>query len=581
MKTLLWPVVVVSLGLTLVGCNKNDGSATSTSAVTPARETSFTEVTSQLDPGGSVYGYLATDQWLAGLSTNVSQLKALILSMPDISESDNEDINRTFDLLAGGIAKSGMEDLTGVGLSSVQISAELHRSKLVLHHKQGHGDGLFWNVLGKEPHALTGLDFLTTNTAIAGFGDVDIAGLWKAIERGMSQSGIPDLAEGVKEWPDEFEKQTKLSWTKLLASFDGEVGLVLTLDNDNKIALPFGAEGLEIPTPGLLLAVKMNDDLLYDRISSELKKSQAVALTEEKGLKMCAMPIPVPLPVELQITVATSGDYFFLATSPTMVRNALAVRAGKLPGLRQTKEFAELLKHVPAQGNQFVYADKRFSGMIMELQKKAIGSQSKLDSTQQDFIRKLLLSQGPTYGLTVGAHTANGWQSVSVGNQDSSAALKAAVPALGAAMLLPAFAKAKQKAQSIACVNNLKQVGLAFRIWAGDNNDQFPFNVSTSKGGTLETCQRGGDGYDRSAYLHFQVMSNELATPKILVCPSDSAKQPAADFASLQSWNVSYQVRSGAKVTDVNPTEILTYCPTHHHTGYADGSVKQGPQKKR
>ena len=85
------------------------------------------------------------------------------------------------------------------------------------------------------------------------------------------------------------------------------------------------------------------------------------------------------------------------------------------------------------------------------------------------------------------------------------------------AMLLPALSRAKGKAQSISCANNMKQIGLAFRTWAIDNNGNFPFNVSTNSGGTLELCLPGSDGFDRNAAFHFRVMSNELSTPKILV----------------------------------------------------------------
>ena len=141
------------------------------------------------------------------------------------------------------------------------------------------------------------------------------------------------------------------------------------------------------------------------------------------------------------------------------------------------------------------------------------------------------------------------------------------------AMLLPALTRAKGKAQSVNCRNNLKQIGLSFRTWAIDNGGNFPFNLSTNQGGTLELCMPGRDGFDANSAVHFQVMSNELGSPKILVCPADTKKQPALNFLSLKPANVSYQVRSGADVTETNPEQVLAVCPLHNNVLRSDGSV--------
>lgn len=148
------------------------------------------------------------------------------------------------------------------------------------------------------------------------------------------------------------------------------------------------------------------------------------------------------------------------------------------------------------------------------------------------------------------------------------------------AALLPAL-KAKSTAQSIACVNNLKQIGLAFLVWAGDHDDHFPFNVSTNRGGTMELCQPGSDGFDRNAAHHFRVLSNELITTRILVCPADKGKQPAQGFEVLEAANLSYKLRSGKDLTETNSAEILMVCPIHNNILYCDGSVSYGQKRSR
>ena len=119
-----------------------------------------------------------------------------------------------------------------------------------------------------------------------------------------------------------------------------------------------------------------------------------------------------------------------------------------------------------------------------------------------------------------------------------------AIIAILAALLLPALAKSKAKAQRIACLNNQKQIGLSLIVWAGDHGERFPSTVDAAEGGSrarLETWQ------------HFLTISNELVTPKTIHCPSDSARQVAGDFSdaatglqTLKNTAVSYAIGTAA-----------------------------------
>jgi len=117
-----------------------------------------------------------------------------------------------------------------------------------------------------------------------------------------------------------------------------------------------------------------------------------------------------------------------------------------------------------------------------------------------------------------------------------------------AGLLLPVLARAKMKAQQIQCVANLKQVGTAFQIFAHDHNSLFPMEVSTNDGGTLEFVLSSYliSGQFYFQYRHFQALSNELAVPKLLVCPSDHDRIVASNFQNFDNVNISYFVGANA-----------------------------------
>ena len=103
------------------------------------------------------------------------------------------------------------------------------------------------------------------------------------------------------------------------------------------------------------------------------------------------------------------------------------------------------------------------------------------------------------------------------------------------AMLLPALSKARKRGGHISCVNNVKQVGLSFRVWAIDHQDKYPREISIANGGTKELAAK------EDVVATFQIMSNELSTPKVLICPEDADHVFATNFSgAFSAKNISY-----------------------------------------
>ncbi len=125
-----------------------------------------------------------------------------------------------------------------------------------------------------------------------------------------------------------------------------------------------------------------------------------------------------------------------------------------------------------------------------------------------------------------------------------------------AALLLPALTSVGQRARRTQCLDHLRQIGVGFVAFAHDHNDQFPMTVPAARGGSLEFVQNAyriaGDFY--FGFRHYQALSNELVTPKIVICPADT-RPMAPNFAALKNENLSYFV--GVKAAFANPNSVL------------------------
>ncbi len=120
-----------------------------------------------------------------------------------------------------------------------------------------------------------------------------------------------------------------------------------------------------------------------------------------------------------------------------------------------------------------------------------------------------------------------------------------AIIAILASLLLPALAKAKQRAKQTTCVSNVKQLALAMFMWVDDNDNKFPPRMPDPTLPGMFPCKPC-----RTTNWLVYVMDNMAGASNAFVCPSDNGV-PA-------SFTADPVVIAGAK--SVWSVELTSYC---------------------
>ena len=83
-------------------------------------------------------------------------------------------------------------------------------------------------------------------------------------------------------------------------------------------------------------------------------------------------------------------------------------------------------------------------------------------------------------------------------------------------------------------MNNLRQLGIAFVIYAGDNKDRFPWQVSTNTIGESDPIKSS------VASVYFSAITNLVQQPNVYYCPTEKIRERATNITDLNNTNLSY-----------------------------------------
>lgn len=190
----------------------------------------------------------------------------------------------------------------------------------------------------------------------------------------------------------------------------------------------------------------------------------------------------------------------------------------------------------------------------------------------------------------------------------------AALVAILVGIFLPMIVRPITRPQRLVCINNLKHIGLAFRIFSTDHDGQWPMDRAITNQGSREWLAD-----DTQLWRHWLRLSNELTSPKTLLCPSDLQRQPVPSFLSgpppltwagfTNTAHLSYLLGLNAREENfdtilsgdrnlttngvsvgpgrliLNATDVVGFSAEIHHDAgnilMADGSVQQAAGTRR
>ena len=451
------------------------------------QKTSMAEVAKHLDFGGSFYLYLSTEQVLAKLDGYLDAASALAdeAGQWEFDEQQRQQIAMAVDMGRTAYEQIGVRDISGFGMSSFALEGDLNRAVMVLHHYPEKKDGLLWKMMGAQSHEQQILKMLPADTVVAIQADLDLVTGFEWMRKFITDTAHPDLVAEFAKGLAQMNQAIKFE--DLLRSTGGEMGFFVTLNDAKQIAVPLPPDapqglGLSFAEPGLAILIKVKDDQLMKLITAQLQNpelAEMVKQSQEGGETLYTMTTP-PLPVDIDLspTLMKSGDYIILTTSLKLAKDILAVREGKNQGLAGTAEFKRLKGDMDLKGNQLHFISSRLGmefGKLTKLGMAAAEEQANAEGPAEqkifEVMKKFMGMDNDQHAgqLSVLRVTPEGivMESHSSGDAMGAAPLLFVGGAgIGAALLLPALAKAKAQAQETGCRSNLLTIQGAIAQWA-------------------------------------------------------------------------------------------------------------------
>ncbi len=350
-----------------------------------SNSTEFLSISEKLEKGGDLFAYLNTSKIIDTINRSLNTLKDTITDDEKMDKNRKAEAEKWFKFITGILNKSGLLEISGIGVSSIEVEKGLTRSKFVIQHDPGEGNGLLWNTLGKNTGDLSYLDLLPEETVLSSFSDTNYFMIWKWLKEQAERFGDDKIRFSLTSIEKDL-KDNGIDLKSLLGSINGETGIIITMDKENMKEYTAPHKKIKFPDPGVALVISTSNDSIFKLLS---EKIPGINVVEKDGVKSIDIKAP-KMPFTFAPQIVQSDNMMILGSRPDLIVKILKGSGNK--SIRNSEEFKKLSKGMPDSGNGFTYLSSAFFREFMNIQKELSPGDVEAQNKGMEFMKKIGLN---------------------------------------------------------------------------------------------------------------------------------------------------------------------------------------------
>ncbi len=340
----------------LAGCVKKTDSESQAQAgqarLVPEAERSahFDAVNSNLDLGGTLYGYVDIDGDALDAADAVhAAIHQMALAQPQLARLEKQDLKALFTDL-------GLNDVRAIGLSSVRESNGNYRNRTFIYTPGGRHGVLA--IFGGQPGKFEGARLAPPDADFYSESEFDIRALYETVKGVIAKVGGPEQAASFENSLKGAGGPAAFSALEIIRGLKGRLTIVIKVDPNVSFTLPTGANPLKIP--GLFVFAKVTG--IGAVLERSLENGAAFTASVDSGRHVFVPVKPSPIG-GVQTVFATEGETLYFATSAGFLQECLS----RQKGLDSNPQFAAGLAALGPDGNGLTWVSPRFFEGIKQI----------------------------------------------------------------------------------------------------------------------------------------------------------------------------------------------------------------------